>query len=446
MSSEKRDVHAAADEIPTELTQVILAGNCVAFVGAGFSAQVVPTWKDLLLRIAEKGGAEERARIGLLLESEPPRDIDFVAAAEMLRDALGAEQVVQELRSVLAKPRLDDAMKRRLEWLRGIPFRAILTTNFDGLLRGQLPGGEVYASVLRPRGHRWSDGRFWGGGAAGPRVVKLHGDVTSVDPANHLVLSRRDYRKRLYSDTAYASFLRAVFATSTVLYLGYSFSDSYLNELRSEILALLEHRPDNRPIAYAIVNDVSEAEVGYFERHEAVRILPYQVRGGNFSGFDGYLETIYAQTNPQLHLGRLLSGRRILWVDPRRENNEAGMRFLMQVANGHERQCIIDTATSWEGAIGRLTEAGREADLVITHWGHGSAVDAGGRVCSTAERLLSEIRRQDLPVPVIVFADRDFADENRVAALKRGALAFVFRWETLFREIADVFERESDIG
>jgi hypothetical protein len=312
MSSEKRDVHAAAGGIPRELTQVILAGNCVAFVGAGFSAQVVPTWKDLLLSIAEKGGAEERARIGPLLESETPRDIDFVAAAEMLRDALGTEQVVQELRSMLAKPRLDDAMKRRLEWLRGIPFRAILTTNFDGLLLGQLPGGEAYASVLRPH---IIIGRMGASGKAGRR------DPASSNSTETSLVSTRPTTWccpvgttgiRLYSDTAYASFLRAVFATSTVLYLGYSFSDSYLNELRSEILALLEHRPDNRPIAYAIVNDVPEAEVRYFERHQAVRILPYQVCGGDFSGFDAYLESIYAQTNPQLHLGRLLSGRRIL--------------------------------------------------------------------------------------------------------------------------------------
>src|SRR5213594_2068437 len=37
---------------------------------------------------------------------------------------------------------------------------------------------------------------------------------------------------------------------------------------------------------------------------------------------------------------------------------------------------------------------------------------------------------QDVRVPVIVFASGDRANENRVAALKLGALAFVFGWET----------------
>jgi hypothetical protein len=136
MSSEKRHVHTAADEIPRELTQVILAGNCVAFVGAGFSAQVVPTWKDLLLRIAAKCGAEEKARIRPLLESETPRDIDFVAAAEMLRDALGTEQVVQELRSRVGQA----AARRPHETATRVAARDTVSSDSDDELRWSAAG------------------------------------------------------------------------------------------------------------------------------------------------------------------------------------------------------------------------------------------------------------------------------------------------------------------
>ena len=41
------------------------------------------------------------------------------------------------------------------------------------------------------------------------------------------------------------TFLRSLFATSTVLFLGVSFTDAYLNELRSEVLAMLDHRSDD---------------------------------------------------------------------------------------------------------------------------------------------------------------------------------------------------------
>ena len=125
---------------------------------------------------------------------------------------------------------------------------------------------------------------------------------------------------------------------------------------------------------------------------------------------------------------------------------QVGMQFLMEAAKAYEQPCTIDTATSWGQAIEQLARPGRGTDLVITHWGHGGEVDRGGRRCAVAERLLSEIRHQDVRVPVIVFASGDRANENRVAALKLGALAFVFRWETLFREVARVFEQGADAG
>src|SRR5690606_41525063 len=74
-----------------------------------------------------------------------------------------------------ARPPLNAVMRRRLRVLHGIPFRAILTTNFDGVLPGELPNRDAFLAVLRPRGHRWWDQRFWDAGAEGATVVKLHG-------------------------------------------------------------------------------------------------------------------------------------------------------------------------------------------------------------------------------------------------------------------------------
>ena len=88
-------------------------------------------------------------------------------------------------------------------------------------------------------------------------VVKLHGDIDLItersDP--EVVLTRTDYRKLLFEDSRYSNFLRALLATRTILFLGFSFSDGYLNLLRSEILALLRHDPQE-PMAYAVLNDV----------------------------------------------------------------------------------------------------------------------------------------------------------------------------------------------
>ena len=58
------------DQIPDTLVKEIRSGNCVAFVGAGFSAPAVPPWDDLLKRICEEGPVCEstRKRVTDLLE------------------------------------------------------------------------------------------------------------------------------------------------------------------------------------------------------------------------------------------------------------------------------------------------------------------------------------------------------------------------------------------
>lgn len=429
--------------VPERLRSEIVSGNCVAFVGAGFSATLVPGWADLLRELA--GELDREALVARVLGDRPrrPRSDALEAAAQMLRDA-DPEAFIAALRGRLGAAALrgrsdpDGRTRERLRLLTDVPFASILTTNFDGLLAGRPPCGEVYWSALRPSAHRWWDARFWDRGARGPEVVKLHGDVDS-DGAHELVFSRRDYRKRLYQAASYTSFLRSIMARFTVLYLGFSFSDAYVNELRSEVLALFGDRVEE-PIAYAVLPNVPSDYAEYLAAHEGIEVLGYEHREDDgHAGFDEWLAAIHHQTSPTRQLGSRLSGRRLLWVDPEPANNEYGDRFLRAAAEeAPGDECVIDKVGTWPEAIDAL--AAVEYDLVITHWGWDKATDRGGARCPVGERLLVEMRSRDLRAPVLVFSTLDFADLNKVAALRLGARAYIFRWSTLFREIASVFE------
>ena len=59
-------------DIPLHLINEILEGNCVAFVGAGFSAPAVPNWDKLLSGIAadSKVSASTEERVKKLLEHD----------------------------------------------------------------------------------------------------------------------------------------------------------------------------------------------------------------------------------------------------------------------------------------------------------------------------------------------------------------------------------------
>ena len=159
---------------PLQLVEQVRAGNCVAFVGAGFSAAAAPGWIKLLELHAATPGIDpaERARVERLISGEPSNK-DLEAAAQILRDRLGADAFADALRSAMPDPPLNDQMRRRLELLQGIPFRSVLTTNFDGLLDGRAPGREQEGRRAVQRVARSEPERGVQVVALGQRVVDL---------------------------------------------------------------------------------------------------------------------------------------------------------------------------------------------------------------------------------------------------------------------------------
>ena len=146
----------------------------------------------------------------------------------------------------------------------------------------------------------------WDTGERVSEVIKLHGDIDSIDEESPgVVLTRTDYRKLLFEDSRYSNFLKAMLATRTVLFLGFSFSDGYLNLLRSEVLALLKQVADE-PLAYAVLDNVDEEEADFLAEHEGIHALVYTSENGDHSGFDNYLREIHEQASPTRIIGRLL--------------------------------------------------------------------------------------------------------------------------------------------
>ncbi len=435
--------------VPPALLEEIQAGNCVAFVGAGFSsAAKLPAWGDLLNKIAAQARVSKATRKHVKERVSRSSAYALDEAAQVLEDEIGRPGFLAQLEALLGHPPMTDAMAQRVRWLQGIPFRSILTTNFDGILAGATPSHEAYREALRPDAYRWWEPRYWGDGE-GAFTLKLHGDLSQTRPDDDsIVLTRRDYRRRIYEDPAYETFLRAVMATTTVLYMGFSFEDAYLNELRSEILALLGQRQESAPVAYAIVNDVPENTRHHFRHHEGIEILSYDTQGGkSFSGFDAHLGSIHEATNPLLRFARYLEHKRILWVDPHPENNELAFEHLAQAANAARRAktALVTVATADEGLRELEQATDGPFDLVITHWGERAACDDAGRRLPTAVRLLTEMRSRDLRCPVAIFAAASDVERRKRAALGLGAQAYCYTFEALYRTIERVLSPGEDV-
>lgn len=442
--------HAQEDEVPQGLLDAIDNGECVAFLGAGFTAAAgLPTWTALLEAASAHDdiGRDHRAHVAECIALGTASSLD--EAAQLMQDVLGSTVFASVIAGLLDRPRISPAMEERLTCIRSIPFRAVLTLNFDGVVDGVLPDPEGYRSVLRPKGARWWDDRFWSDEGRGVPVLKLHGDIG--EPAS-IVLTRRDYRRRLYGDPDYMAFLRSVLARYTVLYLGFSFVDAYLNELRSESLSLLGHGTDDDPVAYAVINDASEISRAHYRRHEGVHVLSYATdTDPGHGGFDRILGSIRARTDPVYRFGRMVAGKRILWVDRSPANNAPVYRFLRRAAGVvvSSDECRIDEALDAEAAIRTIAAAadsGEHFDLVISHWGHGLAVDSAGEKGSVARSLLSQIHTCDLRVPVLIFSTAIQATQRKKAALRLGAQGYFFTFEGLLRGIEGVLSDGVETG
>lgn len=465
-------------EIDPRLLEDIRAGNCVAFVGAGFSAAAgLPPWPELVRAIARELPAEEaavhRATLEQLLGTPDThgshRELEM--AAQLLFDALGEQRCRQLLRKTLLPQRLPPVMRDRLKHLLGIPFRAIVTTNFDPLLPGVPPDAMAYRRLLRAdRFGAWREATLRAAlgidlsldnvDAPDRPVVQLHG--TLLDDST-LVFTRSQYRQRLYANPAYLTALKALLATSSVLFLGYSMRDAYLNELRAELIEAFQTSAAataqitgagssldqlRRPLAWAVLEDVSEVACQYYERHEGLGVLPYRTGPGraDHSGFDAILARIYGETNSVHRLGQLLQGRRLLWLDPSPEHNALGRQLITAAVREVEGAAdvgrhLVEVATCHE-AVALLEQQPGVFDLVLSHWGHG----AGPEGTSNGEALLKAMAglraTGRLMPPVMIFAGAGHEAENRRRALQLGAIGFTSHWARLMsvieRVLADV--------
>jgi hypothetical protein len=409
--------------VPKHLVDEILAGRCVAFVGAGFTAPVLGTWKTFLTRLAEP--IADAQLLQLVAECESA--LDFECAGQLVKLALGDDFEAAVAQICGTKLRSDPALTQRIQSLERIPFEAILTTNYDGALNGATPSTKVYSDVLR-HSSRWWNRAEWNAknSRERSRIIKLHGDANGQSGENPVVLAREDYRWRVHGGSDYANFLKTIMSTRTVLYLGVSFTDAYLNEIRSEVLSMIG--AGTAPRAYAILNDRSPLWCDYFRQQEGIAVLPYTSAGSDHSGFEQWLDAIADQTWTGQRLRSLLGDQAIVWVDANPMNNRRGVARLRSVG-------IAVTQLRSAAELDPVLHG--PARLLITHFGHRAPGDAA------AFDALRTVGSWDEHPPVVVFASGDFGVANRQACLRRGAHEYACGWKQLFRTVEDLFGERS---
>ena len=202
----KSALFATSFDVPPGLIDEINKRNCIAFVGSGFTAPLIGDWNKLLKMLLEdarnevndvnsknpEGAAERDAQFNFLLEKADKlrgaSSAEYDYFAQEIEDLVG-EQRFQHL--IQGRCKLDDSMqisnlmKSRMEALSKIPFKAIITTNYNNCFVGKVATlhGELdethFEDILRPE-NDFQQGAHDFAAAAGCRLRRDGGHAAGV--------------------------------------------------------------------------------------------------------------------------------------------------------------------------------------------------------------------------------------------------------------------------
>lgn len=264
------------------LKKAIAERKLVVFAGAGISIDSgVPSWKELI--------NELRSEINI-----PPSESDFLRIAQMYFNERQQKEFIDKIREVLRYKRL--RYNPIHEAIFELNPEHIITTNFDDLLEQVIKSKAYPFSVIKkdnefPYAHNTK------------LLVKLHGDLEEAN----LVIKEDDYLEYSSKHPLIEGFVKGIFSTKLVLFVGYSFSDLDLKIILQTVKNILGENFQN---AYLLntEEDFHPAQRQYL-KSKGINVINYYDAGvaGEVNYIEQYLyngvnslNRIYSTVKPDL--------------------------------------------------------------------------------------------------------------------------------------------------
>jgi HEAT repeat protein len=253
-----------------QLAQRLLDGHLALFVGAGISrlaprqdgdVQRLPLWRDLSCLVAERCHEDPAS-----YRDDPLELFDAIVYGQ---ERAALERAVREI--------LDDrpfGLSDAHRALASLPWSAILTTNYDGLL----------ARLLEERPVGSEDGYDRLSGSDSPRLFQIHGTLDTPH-----TLTREDYR--LWEDSHPRAYrhLESLLLSGTILFVGYSLSDPHIDSLLATVRKITRGREKRM---YAWMWQTAEAQVKLLDRRDKIEVVSIAEENGWAQAFAQLAETL----------------------------------------------------------------------------------------------------------------------------------------------------------
>lgn len=281
---------------PDVLKGRIARRQCVAYIGAGFSAVCgMPMWssllKSLLIRARNSGHLAEKHLLDACEEAF--NSGNYAVCASLLRGILSDADLDEEVRNRFSvrllyecAPESRNRMERRLDHLLKTPWAGVITTNYDQLIEHGL-SSSVGNDVVSCNG---SDPRLGNILATTPIgglfFVKIHGSTSG----SSLVLTTEDYDRAYLASPRISSFLNALMLRYHIVFIGCSLEDEIVR-LRRKLAAEFDGLV---PAAYALLPNTSENRMRrrWLGSTSKVEVILYDNDDGSHEGVDLFLEDV----------------------------------------------------------------------------------------------------------------------------------------------------------
>ncbi len=287
--------------ITVQLRQRMTRGQCVAFVGAGFSRVCdMPGWLGLLeniLSIARESLHSENPSLDSCKTALEHGN--YALAASILREALPPADMDDAIRRNFGLHRLDQAkdaqqkrMRERMKNLALAPWAGILTTNYDELIEHGLNQWNhverVSATGLDPRlGVILNTAP-----AAGMFFVKLHGSTIGSE----IVLSTDEYDRTYIASPQMTAFLTGIMLRYNTVFVGCSLEDEIVRLRRD----LTRRFRGMIPTAYALLQETADnrARQSWLRNLAQIETIFYPISDVNHLSLDQFLEEAAEISDP----------------------------------------------------------------------------------------------------------------------------------------------------
>lgn len=227
--------------IHKEIIDALKNDKCILFVGSGLSSRVrrsngspLPRWNDFLIELLEWANNHpiECAGLDYSNTGEIIAKGNYLMAAQELQDKLNGPLFGNFLKEMFDDKSVLPSDVHKILPL--IPFRAVLTTNYDSLIEGAYTiknNGKIPPVLVQedlPENHSplRSDKFF---------ILKLHG---TYEKPSTVILGSRDYQDLLFRTPGYRHFLETLFSTHTIIFIGFSGSDPDLDNVLNKLSSL----------------------------------------------------------------------------------------------------------------------------------------------------------------------------------------------------------------